>query len=223
MALWMYLGGCGGPSSPPPPPPPPVVLPEPPPAPSSTRVPDPTSEWMLSLASGARPPTELLDPQRGFTLVEVFPDPDDPEANAQGQVRRAERLCGDEAGARLERLQADLAARSGGGQDDVFHCSGPVCTHPPRTPDDLSGSYAFQAPDDHLVLELVVRIGGIPRSPHAQQEIEAWVDARIDELDGQPCPGSRLAPPADIPDGPSGEGSDEGSDALPPDEEPPPL
>lgn len=167
---------------------------------------------MLSLASATRPVSEVLDPQRGFTLVEVSTDADDPRADAGGQVRTAQRLCGAAAGDALEQLQADLAERSSGGTDDIFRCSGPVCTHPPRTPDDLSGSYAFQAPDDRLVLELVVRIGGIPRSPHAQQEIEAWVDARIDELDGQPCPGSTLAPP---PDGLPDEAPDDLPDDLP--------
>ena len=187
LALWACLGSSPDEVEPAAP----VDVVEPvPDDPVPVAVPDPTSATMLAIASGQLTAADVLDEVRGFVLVEVFDDASgsDPRADPRGQVRAAERVCGARAKQRFSELKDDLAARTEGGTKDVFTCDGPVCTHPPIMELDKTGSYAFQAPEGHQVLAVVVRIGGIPSSPADQQQIEAWVDEQLRELGGEDCP-----------------------------------
>ena len=143
-------------------------------------IPDPTPTLMRALASGTTPIDRVLDTQRGFVLIEVA-------GEAEGE-RIALRVCGSRAKRELEVLRGDLAARSKNGTENVFTCDSAVCVHPQQGSGDYSGSYAFQAPDGHLVLGVVVRMGDPPASTAAQRRMEEWVDKQLRRLVSEGCP-----------------------------------
>lgn len=188
MLLAAIAWACTGPPTPPPSTPELEEMPDLD-AEIPAEVPDPTSALLLSIAAGTRPPGSLLDDKRGFVWVEVDGSaPDDARAGPDGRLRIAERVCGAEAEQRLAILRQDLASRTQQGTIDVFDCRGPVCAHAARTPDDVAGSYAFQAPDGTHVLGVVVRMRHPPSRPREQQDVENWVDEQLHDLTGVPCP-----------------------------------
>ncbi len=147
----------------------------------------PTAAFIRRLATGAEPFASHVSPERGVVFVEYFSDASgqDPRADAQGVVKEARRLCGDELSGRLDRLREDLARRvETSAHDPLFTCSGRVCTFPAEMEYDLGGELRF-APG--LVLESVVRTEGGPVTEEFVAEAERWAEDALRRLEGGRC------------------------------------
>lgn len=143
------------------------------------------------VAEGDRALAELIDPRKGLVLIEYFSDAsgEDPRADPDGTVRIAERLCGDDLTAGLERLSRDLALRAEQSSfDPTFACEGLACTHPAEMEFDVSGTYRFDRRDDGtLRLESVTRIEGAAVLEEFLERAREWTEQQRARLAGGDC------------------------------------
>jgi hypothetical protein len=151
----------------------------------------PTPALLRALADGTERFDAHVDPARGVLFVEVFTDAsgEDPRADASGEVKLAERLCGAALTARLERLALDLRTRfESADGEEVVTCAEDTCRHSAAMEYDSDGALVFRAgAGGALVLDRVVRTEGGPVTEEWRAGAERWASEQVSALGSGTC------------------------------------
>ncbi|MCB9595442.1 MAG: hypothetical protein H6719_22165 [Sandaracinaceae bacterium] len=143
----------------------------------------PALAWLEALGRGDRARVDLA---RGVVFVTYASDAsgEDPDADEDGTIRTARRLCGPELDAALTQLAADITRRV---EDDVFGpmmaCADATCSFPAMGEYDTTGDLGFEGG----VLQTVVRIEGGPVGEEFRAEGARWADDATARLAGGRC------------------------------------
>lgn len=154
---------------------------------------------LQQVASGEASLEELVKEERGLVLARYHGDAsgENPAANADGIVKQAEHVCGEELRQKLRDLSRDLAQRRtfhrqhGLGAETFLKCEQRGeqvhCRHKPRMEFDVGGTYAFVSDEGKPTLVSVGYSEAEVISEGARAEAEAWLDGQIAALAEKRC------------------------------------
>ncbi|MCA9603708.1 MAG: hypothetical protein KC417_16870 [Myxococcales bacterium] len=152
--------------------------------------PDQFKKWALATPAFG----EAIDAKKGIVYVEYRTDPtgEDPEADANGVIKKGVHLCGAGMTFTLAVLKNDLKWRYDNaaqfGLGDVVTCTGKdnrdTCSHDAALEYDVTGDYTFE--DNKL--RYVVRIEGATISEEFLQRGKVYALQRIAALKDKTCP-----------------------------------
>lgn len=109
----------------------------------------------------------------------------DPRTDAEGMVREAIRLCGEDRLERLRVLTRALRDKLGVLGPDAFSCEGRSCTFPPVMEYDLDATIDLRRAGESFEVVAVTRIDSATATQEYLDEAREWVDLALRELD--PC------------------------------------